>query len=155
MRIRLPRSLLLLKNSLLFEIFSLLIFIGNCLKSGCSTVGSCSEIRSQRPETAKFPLKFPVSREFAWRLVRIPLRRQPASPEVGEPARDSWRKARQWRAFAIRLAVSRLPILGNTRPIRRASPATTAKIPVFRRQRPETGFDPHWRGGSSLWLSFL
>src|SRR5271167_2592792 len=78
-------------------------------------------------------------------MVRI-LPPEPASPEVGEPARDSWRKARQWRAFAIRLAVSRLPILGNTRPIRRASPATTAKIPVFRRQRPETGFDHHWRG---------
>jgi hypothetical protein len=29
------------------------------------------------PETAEFPVKFPVSREFAWRLVRIPLRRQP------------------------------------------------------------------------------
>ncbi len=32
------------------------------------------------PENAKFPVKFPVSREFARRLVRSALRRQPNSP---------------------------------------------------------------------------
>ena len=37
-------SLLLLENSLFFEIFSLLIGVGNCPKSSCSTATSCYEI---------------------------------------------------------------------------------------------------------------
>jgi hypothetical protein len=77
-------SLLPLTNSLLFEIFSLLICIGNCAKSRCGTAVSCSNIVSGSPGIAKFPVKFPVSREFAWRRVRLALRRQPSSPRLGE-----------------------------------------------------------------------
>jgi hypothetical protein len=49
------------KKSLLFEIFSLLIFAGNSPRSGCSTAASCCEIASQSSKNVKFP----VSREFA------------------------------------------------------------------------------------------
>src|ERR1700694_4761145 len=77
-------SLIPANNYLLFEIFSLLICVGNCAKSRCGTAVSCYEIVSWGLEIAEFPVKFPVSREFAWRRVRSPLRRQPASPRVGE-----------------------------------------------------------------------
>jgi hypothetical protein len=50
-------------------------------------------------KNAKFPVKFPVSREFAWRRVRSALRRQPGSPALRESAPDTCRKARQWWAF--------------------------------------------------------
>jgi hypothetical protein len=93
-------SLILSKKSLFFKIFSLLICVGNYWRSGCSAAVSCIEIGSQRPKFAKFPVKFPDSREFAWRRVRSALRRQPGSPALGETVPDTRRKARQWRAFA-------------------------------------------------------
>jgi len=62
-------------SSLLSKIFSLLSFVGNWLRNRCSTAVSYSEVRSSGPEIAKFPVKFPDSREFVWR--RVPLRRQP------------------------------------------------------------------------------
>jgi hypothetical protein len=71
-------SLIPAKNSLFLEIFSLLICVGNCAKSDCGAAVSCYEIGPGSPEIAKFPVKFPVSREFAWRRVRSALRRQPA-----------------------------------------------------------------------------
>ena len=73
-------SLIPANNYLFFEIFSLLICVRNCAKSRCGTAVSCFEIVPQGPEIAEFPVKFPVSREFAWRPVRSPLRRQPTSP---------------------------------------------------------------------------
>jgi hypothetical protein len=36
-----------------------------------------------RPEIVIFPVKFPVCREFNWRLVRCALRRQPGIPVFG------------------------------------------------------------------------
>ena len=72
-------SLLPLTNCLLFEIFSLLICVGNCAKSRCGTAASCSKIVSGSLGIAIFPVKFPVSREFGWRRVRSALRRQPTS----------------------------------------------------------------------------
>jgi hypothetical protein len=54
--------------------------LGNYAISRCNTAISCYEIGSQSPKNAKFPVKFPVSREFAWRRVRSALRRQPGSP---------------------------------------------------------------------------
>src|SRR3984893_15499778 len=93
-------SLIPAKNSLFFEIFSLLICVGNCAKSDCGAAVSCYEIGLGAPKIAKFPVKFPVSREFAWRRVRSALRRQPGSLDVGETVPDTRRKARQWRAFA-------------------------------------------------------
>jgi hypothetical protein len=71
-------SLLRLGNSLFMRIFSLLIFIGNSRRSSCSTAGSCYEADAWTSEIAKFPVKFPVSREFIRRRVRSALRRQPA-----------------------------------------------------------------------------
>ena len=65
--------------SLFLKMLSLLIFVGNFTKEYCSAAVSCSEMRSWGSEIAKFPVKFPVSREFAWRQVRSALRRQPGS----------------------------------------------------------------------------
>src|SRR3954470_19637602 len=45
---------------------------------------SCVEPGAQGPRIAKFPVKFPVSREFAWRRVRSALRRQPPILVFGE-----------------------------------------------------------------------
>ncbi|SIO47530.1 hypothetical protein SAMN05443247_05916 [Bradyrhizobium erythrophlei] len=78
-------SLLFAKKSLYFEIFSLLICVGNCAKSGCGAAVSCYGIGPGSLEIAIFPVKFPVSREFAWRRVRSALRRQPST----RSARDS------------------------------------------------------------------
>jgi hypothetical protein len=64
-------------SSLFSKIFSLLSFVGNWPRNRCSTAVSCSEIRFSGPEVAKFPVKFPDSREFLWRRVRSALRRQP------------------------------------------------------------------------------
>ena len=41
--------------------------------------GLLPRIVSQTPGITNFPVKFPVSREFAWRRVRSALRRQPGS----------------------------------------------------------------------------
>jgi hypothetical protein len=79
-------SLLRPTNSLFLKIFSLLVRLGNCSRSGCGTGASCVEISPKRPKIAEFPVKFPVSREFGWRLVRIPLRRQPTSPAPADLA---------------------------------------------------------------------
>jgi hypothetical protein len=43
-------------------------------------VVSCYVDVALRPEILIFPVKFPVCREFGWRLVRSTLRRQPAIP---------------------------------------------------------------------------
>ena len=77
-------SLIPAKNSLFFEIFSLLICVGNCAKSDCGAAVSCYEIGPGGPEIAKFPVKFPVNREFDSRRVRSALRRQPGSPRFRE-----------------------------------------------------------------------
>jgi hypothetical protein len=58
-------SLLPDKYSLFFKIFSLLICVGNYAKTACSAAVSRSEIGSQSPKIAKFPVNFPVSREFS------------------------------------------------------------------------------------------
>jgi hypothetical protein len=79
----------------------------------------------------KFPVKFPVSREFGWRRVRSALRRQPGSRRLGENAPDSSRKACQQRAFAIRRSVSVLPISRHHDRILRKSLANTANIPFL------------------------
>ena len=44
--------------------FSLLIRLGNFLRSGCSTSVSFSAMGSQRRKIANFPVKFPVSRDL-------------------------------------------------------------------------------------------
>src|ERR1700726_3701559 len=67
MRCFFANSLLPPKNSLFLEIFSLLICVGNCAKSDCSAAVSCYKIGLGSPEIAKFPVKFPVSREITWR----------------------------------------------------------------------------------------
>src|ERR1700674_5647009 len=79
-----PNSLIPAKNSLFVEIFFLLICVGNCAKSDCGAAVSCSKIFSRCLKIAKFPVKFPDSREIAWRRARSALRRQPGSPEAGE-----------------------------------------------------------------------
>jgi hypothetical protein len=82
-------------NSLILKIFSLLNSVGNCSRSLCSTAVSCYQISSLSPEIAIFPVKFPVSREFAWRRVRSALRRQPSSHSTGDSFVINLRYARQ------------------------------------------------------------
>ena len=118
-------------------------FAGNCSRSGCNTDASRIGFSLSHAKQAKFPVKFPVSREFMWRLVRSALRRQPASPADRETAPDSHRKARQWRVFLIRCLVSVLRFHESKGRIRGKSLVDTANIPVFRRRRQETGFDLH------------
>src|SRR2546430_3574616 len=77
-------SLIPSKNSLFFEIFSLIIRLGNCARNRCSTAVSCIKLGSEGARIAKFPVKFPVSWESGWRRVRSALRRQPGSPAVRE-----------------------------------------------------------------------
>src|ERR1700730_17685187 len=93
------KSLIPAKNSLFFEIFSLLTCVGNCAKSDCGTAVSCYEIGLGSPEIAKFPVKFPVSREFAWRRVRSALRRQPGSPAIRETVPDTRTKGPPMAGF--------------------------------------------------------
>ena len=88
----LNNSLIQLISSLFLENLSLLICLGNCARSHCSAAVSSHEIGSGSLKIAKFPVKFPVSREFAWRRVRSALRRQPASPRFREfPSLDEKR----------------------------------------------------------------
>jgi hypothetical protein len=58
-------SLFPAKCSLFFEIFSLLIFLGNLMRNRCGTVASQWEMVSKSPKIAKYPVNFPVSREFS------------------------------------------------------------------------------------------
>ena len=53
-----------------------------CMNHGndCGTGVSCSRFIFRDPKIANSPVKFPVSREFAWRRVRSALLRQPGSP---------------------------------------------------------------------------
>ena len=103
-------SLIPFENSLFSKIFSLIICVGNCSRSGCSAAVSWHVIVSLSPRIAKFPVKFPDTREFARRRVRSALRRQPGSPAPGDFALRNARNARQWRAFANWQPVSRLRI---------------------------------------------
>src|SRR5258705_10324740 len=104
-------SLLPAKNSLFFKIFSLLICVGNFTRSRCGAAVSCYEIGPGSLEIAKFPVKFPVSREFAWRPARSALRRQPGSAAPRDFTFSNATNARQWRAFVNSLSVSGLGIL--------------------------------------------
>ena len=74
-----------------------------------STSPSAS-IPPRSPEIAKFPVKFPVSREFSWRRVRSALRRQPASHSTEDSFVINLRYAHQWRVFADPGLVSSLKI---------------------------------------------
>jgi hypothetical protein len=104
-------SLIPAKNYLFFEVFSLLICVGNCPKNDCSAAVSCCKIGLGSPEIAKFPVKFPVSRELAWRRVRSALRCQPASADVPGISLGASRKARYWRVFATSAACLQTPNL--------------------------------------------
>jgi hypothetical protein len=58
------RSLLHPENSLIFECLSLLPNAGKSTKSACSTAFRRSRHVSRIPKSTKFPVKFPVCREF-------------------------------------------------------------------------------------------
>ena len=103
-------SLIPSKNSLFFEIFSLIIRLGNCARNRCSTAVSCIKLGSEGARIAKFPVKFPVSWESGWRRVRSALRRQPGSRSTEDCWTTNSRSARQLRPFVDLLSVSTLPI---------------------------------------------
>jgi len=103
-------SLFLRNNSLILKIFSLLICVGNCARSRCRRAVSCYGIPPQTPKIAIFPVKFPVSRELAWRLVRSALRRQPASGSTGDCYPAIPRSAGQLRLFVNSISVSILDL---------------------------------------------
>jgi hypothetical protein len=101
-------SLIPTRSSLFIEIFSLLICVGNCPGSGCSTAVSRYEIRSPSSKMRKFPVKFPVSREFARRRARSALRRQPGSADRMRTGRLEWQKSPliavplwHWKSFQL------------------------------------------------------
>ena len=71
------KSLIPSQNSLFLRIVSLLICVGNWSRNGCGSGVSCYQIACRNAGIAKFPAKFPVSRELAWRQARSALRRQP------------------------------------------------------------------------------
>src|ERR1700676_5229631 len=73
--------------------FSLLICVGNRSISRCRTAISCYEIGLGSLKVAKFPVKFPDSRECARRRVRAALRRQPTSPAPGDLTLSNLRNA--------------------------------------------------------------
>jgi hypothetical protein len=72
--------------------FSLLIRIGKSSKSPCVKASSDERRRAPPVKTANFPAKFPVCREFSWRLVRSALLRQPRSPAF----RLASQETREW-----------------------------------------------------------
>ena len=135
-------SLIPFENSLFPKIFSLIICVGNFTRSRCGAAVSCYEIGPGSLEIAKFPVKFPDTRESGWRRVRSALRRQPGSAALREAVPKSRRNARQQRAFLIQRTVSSLPISPAAGRNCRKSLATSRNIPNFGRRRPETGFDP-------------
>jgi hypothetical protein len=85
-------SLIPFKNSLILKILSLIICVGNCSRSGCSAAVSCYQIASLSPRIAKFPVKFPDTREFGWRQARSALRRQPPIRAFGQAPQET----REW-----------------------------------------------------------
>ena len=93
-----------LKNSLILKIFSLIICVGNCSGSGCGAAVSWSSIVSLSPRIAKFPVKFPDTREFAGRLVRSALRRQPGSHAVEHEFLGRRERTANSGVFPIRLS---------------------------------------------------
>jgi hypothetical protein len=74
-------------------------FLREFVKSRCSTAAFRYEIGSQSSRIAKFPAKFPVSRESAWRRVRSALRCQPKI--VGVKQRISLRIAKHSQRFHV------------------------------------------------------
>ena len=91
---------------------SLLSSLGNCARKHCSPAVTCRVGGVRSREIAKFPAKFPVSRQFAQRRVRSALRRQPKGhthrlqPSFPEQAR----KGRQLEPLRAPSFVSRLPL---------------------------------------------
>src|ERR1700692_3876846 len=128
---------MLTKNSLLLEIFSLLFCVGNFVKSRGATAVSCSEIASQSLKIAKFPVKFPVNREFAWRQVRSALRRQPGSVRFREfPSLDE--KGPPNAGFSHRQKSLETDVRTFWAEHSQKSPAEPKKTPVFWRLALET-----------------
>jgi hypothetical protein len=81
-------------------------------------VSSCQNGRLG-PEIPKFPVKFPVSREFTRRQVRSALRRQPIVPEAGGSPPPSPDRSSPWRkrspAAAVGDAEAQRPNLSTRR----------------------------------------
>ena len=76
----LPSFPVIPKNFPVLANFSLFSCLGNCERNGCGTAVSRRIGLSWGPKFAKFPVKFPVSREFGGRPARSALHRQPGSP---------------------------------------------------------------------------
>jgi len=97
----LRNTLLSRRNSLILEIFSLLICLGNCSGKCCSAAVSCSGISCRSPEIAKFPVKFPDTKGILIETGAI-CTASPARQSRGRRCRSSMRrKARCWRDFVV------------------------------------------------------
>jgi hypothetical protein len=83
-RLARANSLILLRNSQMFRIFSLISSLGNSARKHCSAAVTCREGGFRSPEIAKFPVKFPDTRQFVWRPVRSALHRQQGIPRFRE-----------------------------------------------------------------------
>jgi hypothetical protein len=123
-------SLFWLEKSLFCKKDSPLIWVGNSTRSPCSTGASCCGGSGMRPKIAKFPVKFPVSREFARRQVRSALRRQPGSHSIQDSVAKNPIKSRKMRAFADFTSVSVVQSSTICERIREVS-GEHAEYPVF------------------------
>ena len=103
------------------------------------------ESRLRTPKIAIFPVKFPVSREFALETGAISTASPASQTGFREDTSSSSRKARRWRAFTHLMPVSIFPLSASGRPNRRKSRPGSGDIPVFGILRPETWFDPDCR----------
>ena len=103
---RWPNSLFLVDASLFFRKNSLIAFLGNSPESPYNAACWRPSANAIVPKPEKFPVKFPVSREFAWRSARSALRRQPAISAFAQPPQERG-NGPEIRAFRLSDSVSR------------------------------------------------
>jgi hypothetical protein len=133
----LRNSLLARDNTLFSRTVSLFVGLGNYLRSCCVAAFPGRITRLWVTKIDNFPVKFPVSRDIAWRQARSALRRQPGIPVFREfPSFD--KKGPPNAGFSY----CRKSLETDVRTFRaensRKSPAESRKTPVFWRLAPET-----------------
>jgi hypothetical protein len=123
--------------SLLFELHSLISFLGNSPRSACNEGALSLGFSLSQAERTKFPVKFPVSSEFQWRFGCAPLHRQPSSA-IFSGISVELAKSPLIAGFYAFAFVSAHHFHGNRQLKRQKSPADAPNIPVYGKTRPET-----------------
>jgi hypothetical protein len=150
---RTSNSLILKKNSLFPEIFSLLSCVGNCREKSLQRSHFSVRWGSRSLKIAKFPVKFPVSRELAGD--RCDQHSRP-SQGFGRPAKlprksENGPEIPAFRPFDF---VSGLPNRLSRGANRRKSPATPLNIPVLQKLSAETGLGHDCRRRAAVDLAY-